>query len=201
ACSSATCLQTRSSTSERSAPPSPATIEEPSFATTVIAAECRLGARSACRRLSGVEHGLELADDDLGPRPEAPPPERRDYADLPKAALQVVERLGVLEVVARDQQLDATPGHAESPVALGGHVEALVGARPVDAVLGLEFARSLRDLNVLRKRFENRRDQVVQSRARRRADPQGPDSIRAEALAPASDHPLGPVLGNQVDLR
>src|SRR3954447_4711856 len=98
ACSSATWEQTRSSTSLRSAPSSPATIDEPSLATTVMAPSSR------------VQLEFEIADDHLVAGLEPGPLERGDHADLTQPVLQVVERLLVLEVVTRHQQLDAAPG-------------------------------------------------------------------------------------------
>src|SRR5262249_36947534 len=129
ACSSATWAQTLSSTSVRSSPVSPATIEEPNLATTVMAPSSR------------VEFELEVADDHLVPGLEPGPLEGGDDTDLAQAALQVVERLVVREVVPRDQQLDAAAGDPEAAIALGGDVEALRLAGPVDAVLGLEPSR------------------------------------------------------------
>src|SRR4051794_13796588 len=114
ACSSATCAQTRSSTSLRSAPSSPATIDEPSFATTVMAPSSR------------VEFEFEVAHHHLVPGLEPGALERRDHTDLPEPALEVVECLGILEVVSRDQQLDAATGHPEPPVALRDDIEALL---------------------------------------------------------------------------
>src|SRR3954453_20129526 len=133
ACSSATCAQTRSSTSLRRAPSSPATIEDPSLATTVMAQSSR------------VEFELEVADDHLVARLEPGPLQRRDHSDLAQAPLEIVESLGVLQIVPRDQQLDAAAGDAKSPIPLRGHVKALLLSGPVDAMLGFELAVGGRD--------------------------------------------------------
>src|SRR3954452_8318007 len=82
ACSSATCAQTLSSTSLRRAPSSPATIEEPRLATTVMAQSSR------------VEFDLEVADVHLVPRLKPRPLQRLDRSDLAQPLLEIVETLG-----------------------------------------------------------------------------------------------------------
>src|SRR2546423_15676073 len=83
---------------------------------------------------------LELlgADPDLVARLEAGSFECRDDPDLAQALLEIGERLGVCEVVTRDQQLDPTPANPKRAVALRLDLEALRRIRPVGDVLGLE---------------------------------------------------------------
>src|SRR4051794_21768025 len=161
ACSSATCAQTRSSTSLRSAPSSPATIDEPSLATTVIAPSSR------------VELELEVADDHLVAGLEAGTLQCGDHPDLPQPALQIVECLGVLEIVPRDQQLDPPPRHAETAIALRDYVEALLLAGAIDPVLGFELAIARGGGRcLLGQRGEDRLDQLVQPAPGRGRDAQ-----------------------------
>src|SRR5581483_7657125 len=121
----------------------------------------------AATRLEG-----ELADPHLVAGREAGPLERRDYADLAQALLDVGERLGVREVVAPDQELDPPPAHAEGAV-LAGDVEALLPGGRVGDVLGLErrlagdpVRRGPRRL--LRNDGEDRRAQLGEARPRGR---------------------------------
>src|SRR5262245_23786418 len=152
-CSSATWAQTLSRTSVRSAPSSPATMDEPSFATTVMAPSSR------------VELELELADDHLVAGLEPGPLKLGDHPDLTQPTLKVIQSLRVLEVVPGDEQLDAPPGHPESPVALLNHVEALLLSGSVDLMLALEVLAPLR-CGLLGKRGEDRPDQVLKTHSR-----------------------------------
>src|SRR4051812_33872013 len=106
--SAATCSQTRSSTSSRGAPESSATIEEPSLMTTR-----RKTARSLRTRME-LEH--DAADLHVVARLEPGLLERADHPDALERPLHVRERLVVLQVVARDQPVDAAPHDPEGPV-------------------------------------------------------------------------------------
>src|SRR5919106_3634833 len=87
-----------------------------------------------------VELELDLAHQDLVAGLETHPLKGGDHPDLPQTLLEVVERLGVLEVMTGDQQLDAATGDAETPFPLPHHVEALVLPWAIDAMFGLELA-------------------------------------------------------------
>src|SRR5262249_6502648 len=170
ACSSATCEQTRSSTSLRIAPSSPATIDEPSFATTVMARQrvraIRLRQQTAARRPLRVQLELQIADDHLVAGLEPDPPELGDHADLAKPPLQVVDRLLVLEVVPRHQQFDPTTEDAEPALPVRDHLEALLGTGTVDAMLGLEPAgRGVRPALFLGQPGEDRGPETIEPRA------------------------------------
>ena len=90
---------------------------------------------------SGVQLELVLADPHVVARFEAGGAQGGDDADLVEAALQVGERLFVVEVVALEEQLDAAAEDAEAAVGLALDRVAALADRAVDAVLGLELGR------------------------------------------------------------
>src|SRR3954451_11654838 len=94
ACSSATCAQTRSSTSLRSAPSSPATIDEPNLATTVMALRVRrhpaspsTAATNPAAGSTGIELEFDVSHDHLVAGLETRPAKLGDHADLAQPSL------------------------------------------------------------------------------------------------------------------
>src|ERR1700739_862639 len=128
------------STSMRSSPSLPATTLEPSlttirFTTGSLFGPARRPARAVVR-LGGVELEGDAADLDLVARLEARPPEPPDRPDAPQPPLEVVHRVLVLDVVAREQHLDAAPPHGERAGPQRLDPEATRAGRPRGHVAG-----------------------------------------------------------------
>src|SRR3954468_3368754 len=124
---SATAPQIRSRTSSRSTPRSSATMLDPSLTT----------ARAmAGERLSGVQLEDDARDLDVVPRLEAGGLQRPHHAHAPQAALDVDQRVLVVEVVARDQAVDGVALDAEQLRVDTRDLEAAPCRRPEHAVLG-----------------------------------------------------------------
>ena len=116
----------------------------------------------------------------------------RDHADLAQPSLQVVEGLLVGEVVTRDQHLDAAASDPPAAVAVRLDLEAPLLAGPVDPVLGLSRLAGRRTAGpVLRKRGEDRPNQLVEAGPGRRGDRQDP-SVPAHGRAATLDEPRRP---------
>ena len=99
-----------------------------------------------------------------------------------------------------DEQLDAPAGDAEPAVAVRHHVEALLLAGPVDAVLGLELLRGGRRRGVLGKRAEDRPGQLLQPGSRGGGHTEHRGRVGAVPLTPPGDQASGVFLGQQIDL-
>src|SRR4051794_11663350 len=115
----ATSSQRAASTSARTSPASSATTLVPSLTTT----------RMALFKLEG-----HAADLDVVARLEAGGLERAADAERFQALLEVLERVGVADVVAGDEAVDALAGHAEHAGARALHVELATGAGAEDPV-------------------------------------------------------------------
>ena len=106
--------QTRASTSMRSAPSLSATTLEPSLTTMRLMAGAYLG---RCRRLGSSAAGSSskatppISISSPGSKPSCL--QRPDHADPPQPPLEVGHRVLVVDVVARQQPLDAAPAHGE----------------------------------------------------------------------------------------
>src|SRR5579875_1875701 len=100
-CSAAASSQMRASTSSRTAPSSRATIEDPSLITNVL-----IAARWRRSRLR-VEVECDPGDLHLVAGLEALRLQRPQHADPLQPPLQMGERLLVVQVIAREQPLDA----------------------------------------------------------------------------------------------
>ena len=116
-CSAAASSQIAARTSARSSPPSSATMLEPSLTTVRPWAQdkrCRSRPGEALA-LTGVELEDDARDLDVVAGLEARGLERADHAHRAQALLDVGERLVVVEVVAREQPLDALAATRKRP--------------------------------------------------------------------------------------
>src|SRR5581483_9132388 len=112
--------------------------------------------------------------------------------------LEIVERLRILHVVARDQQLDAATEYAKPALVLADDLEPLLLAWAVDPVLDLELCGGRRR-GVLGQRREDRPHELVQAGARCGGDRQHARRSRS-AIAPLRAEPLGLARRDQIGL-
>ena len=120
-------------------PSSSATIAEPSFTITRVIGSFLTQMGKACGRDSqalGVEAEHDAGDLDIITGLEAVLLERADHADLAQARLDVGERLVVVEVVARNEAVDAGADDAEWTIAVTLDAKAPMLGRAEGHVLG-----------------------------------------------------------------
>src|SRR5579884_3166361 len=153
----------------------------------------------------GVEVERHTRDLHLVAGLEARTLEGADHADPAQPPLQVPERVLVVEVVAREQPLDAAPADAEAVLAGPLHGVAAVGGGAEDAVLGqrleLGNVRGRLGLGCAHRHPAHQLDgKLVQPQAAHRG---GDDHRRvlAQALAPLGPATLARGLVDQVGLR
>src|SRR6187549_4294526 len=138
---------------------------------------------------------LVLAHPHVVARLEAGRAQGGDDADLLEPLLEVGERLFVGEVVALEEQLDATTEDAEAAVVLALYPVTALAGRPVDAVLGLELgggevaARPRRRL--LRQLDQDAAAEVLEALAGGRGDGQHAGGVASQSPFPLADRRLG----------
>src|ERR1035438_3429423 len=123
----------------RGAPSLSATTLEPSFTTTRLMPGAYLPPRAGLRRArrsGGVGIERDARDLDLIARLEALRLQRLQHADPSQPALQIRHRVLVVDLVARQQSLDAPPLDDERARSEPLHLEARAGGRPEHHVLG-----------------------------------------------------------------
>src|SRR4051794_37214496 len=129
---------TSASTSRRTSPRSSATMLEPSLITIGGMPGRILGAE----RRAGVELEHRAGDLHVVPGRESRRLEALDHAERAQPLLDVRERVGVVDVVSREQALHALPADPERLVAHALDDDLLCLGRPVDAVFGEDLRRA-----------------------------------------------------------